>query len=68
MGKIRREKRKLKRLSNNPEYIKQYNKKVRKHNENVYLQRKRSKIFEYVVFSVVLMVFCGVLAYKLCQK
>lgn len=68
MSKIRREKRKLKRLSNDPEYIKQYNRKVRKHNESVYLQRKRSKRFEYIIFSVILMGFCSILVYKLWQK
>jgi hypothetical protein len=68
MSKIRREKRKLRRLSKNPEYIKNYNKKVRKHNESVYLQRKRAKRFEYMVFAVILVVFCGILVYKLWQK
>lgn len=68
MSKIRREKRKLKRLSENPKYIKQYNKKVKEHNQKVYMQRKQSKRFEYMVFAGILVVFCSILAYKLWQK
>lgn len=68
MGKIRSEKRKLARLSNKPEFIKSYNHKVRKHNEKVQLQRKKDKLFEFKVFFVILLVFCGILALKLWQK
>ena len=65
MGKIRTEKRKLARLSNKTPFIKSYNHKVRKHNENAHFQRKKNKRFEYLVTLVILIVFGGVLALKI---
>ena len=68
MVRNRSEKRKLARLSNKSPFIKSYNHKVRKHNEKVKLQRKKDKIFEFKVFFVILLVFCGILALKLWQS
>lgn len=65
MVRNRSEKRKLARLSNKTPFIKSYNHKVRKHNENVHLQRKKNKRFEYLVTLVILIVFGGVLALKI---
>lgn len=68
MVRNRSEKRKLARLSNKSPFIKSYNHKVRKNNEKVQLQRKKDKIFEFKVFFVILLVFCGILALKLWQS
>lgn len=43
MSKTRREKRKLKRLSTNPKFVKPYNAKVRRHNEGVRIQKAKNK-------------------------
>lgn len=68
MGKIRSEKRKLARLSNKPEFIKSYNHKIRKHNENVQKQRKKDRLFEIKVFLTIALVFFGILALKIWQS
>ena len=68
MGEKRRGKRKLTKLSNDPQFIKRYNHQVRKYNGRIAEEKEKDKMFEYYILLFLLAICCGVLCYRLWQK
>lgn len=68
MSRNRRERRKLAKLSTNPNFIKPYNHQVRLHNQKVVEVRKKDRKVEYYTFFVLLGIVFSVLCYKIWLK